>query len=265
MKIKADKSPITRLRSTRNSLSLHCSRSGQNASSDAAHIEAGQNVLDVACGTGILARAAEQRVGPSGSVTGLDVNEGMLAVARVKAPQIQWRHGRAESLPFDDDSFDAVVSQFGLMFFEDRPAAIHEASRVLVPGGHLAIAVWDTLENTPGYATMAALLARLFGSQMAEALYSPYSLGDKETLLPLFRDPSLRDIQLTTMEGTARFASIRSWVFTDIRGWTLSDHINDGQYQNLLEEAERELQPYVTADGKVEFRAPAHIVTARKK
>src|SRR5262245_61490850 len=82
----------------------------------AAKIQAGQRVLDVACGTGILARTVAERVGPAGSVVGLDMNEGMLAVAARKAPQIEWRQGISEALPFDGDSFEAVVSQFGLMF-----------------------------------------------------------------------------------------------------------------------------------------------------
>jgi SAM-dependent methyltransferase len=212
-----------------------------------------------------LARAAARRVGPKGSVIGLDVNEGMLEVARRKAPELQWKHGRAESLPFDEGSFDAVISQFGLMYFEDRSAAIREMGRVLIPGGRLAVAVWDSLENTPGYAAMAALLKRLFGAQTAEALYAPYSLGNKETLRPLFTDSHLQDVEITTHEGTARFSSLNSWVFTEIKGWTLSDRLDEAQYQNLLEEAEKELQPYVLSDGRVEFRAPAHIVTASKK
>ena len=232
---------------------------------DAAQIEEGQHVLDVACGTGVLARAAASRVGPKGSVIGLDINEGMLEVARRKTPHIQWKHGRAESLPFEDDSFDAAVSQFGLMFFEDRSAAIHEMSRVLFPSGRLAVAVWDNLQNTPGYAAMASLLERLFGTQTAEALYAPFSLGNKETLLPLFHNPQLQDVQITTINGSARFSSIHSWIFTEIKGWTLSNRIDEAQYQRLLEEAEKELQPFVISDGRVEFRAPAHIVTASKK
>jgi ubiquinone/menaquinone biosynthesis C-methylase UbiE len=232
---------------------------------DAAQIKEGQHVLDVACGTGVLTRAVARRVGMKGSVTGLDVNEGMLAVAERKAPQIQWKHGRAESLPFDDNRFDAVVSQFGLMFFGDRSTAIREMSRVLVPGGRLAVAVWDKLENSPGFAALVALLERLFGAQTAEALTAPFSLGDKEALLPLFHDSNLDEIQITTIAGTARFASIRSWVFIETKGWTLGNSIDESQYQHLLEEAERELQPYVISDGTVEFRIPAHIVTASKK
>jgi ubiquinone/menaquinone biosynthesis C-methylase UbiE len=87
----------------------------------AAGIQTGERALDVACGTGVLARTVAERVGPNGAVVGVDINEGMLAVARKKAPEIEWKQGRAETLPLDSDSFDAVVSQFGLMFFEDRP------------------------------------------------------------------------------------------------------------------------------------------------
>jgi ubiquinone/menaquinone biosynthesis C-methylase UbiE len=232
---------------------------------DAAQIETGQHVLDVACGTGVLARAAAKRVGPKGSVIGLDVNEGMLAVAERKAPQILWKQGRAESLPFDDHRFDVVVSQFGLMFFQDRSAAIHEMSRVLVPSGRLAVAVWDKLENTPGFAALVALLERLFGTKTAETLSAPFSVGNMETLLPLFRNSNLQDVQVTTINGTARFSSIRSWVFIETKGWTLGNNIDEDQYEHLLEEAERELQPYVISDGTVEFRIPAHIVTASKE
>jgi ubiquinone/menaquinone biosynthesis C-methylase UbiE len=232
---------------------------------DAAQIENGQHVLDVACGTGVLARSAARRVGTKGSVTGLDVNQGMLAVAERKAPQIQWKQGRAESLPFDKDSFDVVVSQFGLMFFEDRSAAIHEISRVLLPDGNLAVAVWDKLENTPGFAALVGLLERLFGTQTAEALATPFSLGNMETLLPLFRDSKLENVQITTMEGTARFSSISSWVFIETKGWTLGNNLNEDQYQHLLKEAEKELQPFVISGGRVEFPILAHIVTANKK
>lgn len=90
----------------------------------ASRVSRGQRVLDVACGTGVLARATAVR--PDGEVIGLDINEGMLAVARQKGAEVTWRQGQAESLPFIDDSFDTIVSQFGLMFFEDRRAALRE-------------------------------------------------------------------------------------------------------------------------------------------
>jgi SAM-dependent methyltransferase len=231
---------------------------------NAAHLQPGQRVLDVACGTGILARTVAEYVGKSGSVVGLDVNEGMLAIAAQKAPHIEWRQGKAETLPFDDNSFDAVVSQFGLMFFEDRQEALNEMKRVLRPGGHLAVAVWDTLDNSPGYAAMVELLRQLFGEQAANALRSPFILGDVNQLRSLFHDAGIPNAEITTRHGSAHFPSIESWVYTDIKGWTLADMIDDAQYRLLLNEAQKALSPFVTDDGSVIFNAPAHIISAVK-
>lgn len=229
---------------------------------DAAGIQPGQRVLDVACGTGVLARAVAARVGPAGTVAGVDLNDGMLAVARRKAPTIEWTQGRAEALPLENDRFDAVVSQFGLMFFDDRHAALREMVRVLRPGGRLSVAVWDALERTPGYAAMTDLLLRLFGDDVANALRAPFVLGDPQLLQTLFAEAGIPQARVVTRDGTARFPSIRSWVYTDIKGWTLADALDDAQFELLLEEAERVLRPFVTADGTVAFSAPAHIVTA---
>lgn len=230
---------------------------------EAARVQTGMRVLDVACGTGILARSLAERLG-AGSVVGLDINPGMLAVAQRTAPLIEWREGAAESLPFEDASFDAVVSQFGLMFFEDRHAAIHEMVRVLKPGGKLAVAVWASLKDTPGYAAMAHLLQRLFGDTIAQALHVPYNLGSRQHLRRLFDKVSLSNVDLQTLEGAARFPSIAAWVYTDVKGWTLADVLDDAQVETLLRHAEHELAPFVGPNGRVEFPAPAHIVTATK-
>jgi ubiquinone/menaquinone biosynthesis C-methylase UbiE len=105
---------------------------------DAARIKSSDRVLDVACGTGVLAREAAARTGQSGRVAGLDPHAGMLAVARGVSPAIDWQEGTAEALPFPDHAFDAVVCQFGIMFFPDRDKAIREMLRVMVPAGRCA-------------------------------------------------------------------------------------------------------------------------------
>ncbi len=231
---------------------------------DAAGLSSGQRVLDVACGTGVLARTAADRVQPGGAVAGLDRNEGMLAVARRRAPTIDWQLGQAEALPFHDGAFDAVVSQFGLMFFDDRVAALREMWRVLKPGGRLAVAVWAALDEAPGYAAMTRLLQRLFGDEIAGALRAPYGLGDRDALACLFADAGIMDAHVRLHEGRARFPSIESWVHTDVKGWTLADLIDERQYVLLQERAQAELTPFVDPDGKVDFRHPAMIVSATK-
>jgi SAM-dependent methyltransferase len=202
-------------------------------------------------------------------VVGLDVNEGMLAVAKRKAPQAEWKQGIAEDLPFDSSSFDAVVSQFGLMFFEDKAAALKEMVRVLQPGGWLALAVWDSLDHIPGYAAMVSLLQRLFGEQAVNGLRPPFSLGDRPEgdrpeLQALLAEAGLSEADITTQPGVVRFPSLQAWVYTDVKGWVLDDMLDEAQFELLLKEAEQALQAFVTAQGTVSFASSAHIVTFTK-
>lgn len=229
---------------------------------EAAQIQSGQRVVDVACGTGVLACAVAERIGPQGSIVGVDINEGMLAVAREKAAQIEWLQAPAEALPLADNSCDAAVSQFGLMYFEDQKGALSEMMRVLRPGGNLAVVVWDKLENSPGYAVEDQLFQRILGDEFADE--SPYSLGDREVLQRLFASAGIPGAEIRTYEGTARFPSIEAWIYTDVNGWTMADAIDDEKYELLLREAQQELASFVTTDGTVMFPAPAHIVTACK-
>lgn len=231
---------------------------------EAAGLRPGQRVLDVACGTGVLAREALTRIQPRGSLVGLDINEGMLAVARRGSPEVEWQEGPAEDLPFEDASFDVVMSQFGLMFFQDRVAALREMWRVLRPGGRLAVAVWDSLDKTPGYAAVTGLLQRLFGDDVAEGMRAPFNLGDTGHLMSLFASAGISGAALQSRDGTARFPSIEAWVHTDIKGWTLADMIDDDQYDALLAAALEDLTPFQHSDGRVAFTAPAHIVSASK-
>jgi SAM-dependent methyltransferase len=233
---------------------------------DAARIQPGERVLDVACGTGILTREAASRAGASGFVAGLDPSAGMLEVARQLAPSVEWREGVAESLPFEDQTFDAVVSQFGLMFFTDRREALRQALRVLKPGGLLAFAVWDSLENIPAYADEVALLQRLVGARAAEALRAPFVLGHRHDLTTLFADAGVATVEVTTEKGVARFPSVRVMVEADLRGWmpVMGVILTEQQIADILEAAEHELSPYVTSDGTTSFETSAHLVTGTK-
>ncbi|MFL6266603.1 MAG: methyltransferase domain-containing protein [Actinomycetes bacterium] len=120
---------------------------------DLAAPAAGARVLDVACGTGVVARLAAERVGPGGRVVGLDLNPGMLQVAAglaVRGAPTRWVQADAGHLPFGDRSFEVVCCQLGLQYVPDRAAALAEMARVLAPGGRLAAMVWRSIEHSPG-------------------------------------------------------------------------------------------------------------------
>ena len=234
---------------------------------DAAGIIAGQRVLDVACGTGILARTVAVRVGPKGAVSGIDVNPGMLAVATKLAPGIDWRAAAAEALPYSDEYFDAVVSQFALMFFSDPQAALREMRRVLKPGGRLAVAVFDGIANLPAYAAMADAFERLVHKRAADALRLPFSLGSKDRLARLIESAGIRSAEIITRKGTARFSSVRDMVLSDVRGWFpfAQVRLEKQMVEEVIREAEKVLAPFRTGEDAVEFRVPVHILTATKK
>ena len=232
----------------------------------AAQIQPGNHVLDVACGTGVLAREAESRVKPSGFVVGVDPSPGMLTVAAQLAPRIEWRQGTAEALPYPDQRFDAVVSQFGLMFFTDRRQALSEMQRVLKRGGHLAVAVWGSLDSAPAYAAEVALVERLVGKSAADALRAPFALGNPNELAQVAASAGVVEAKVTTHPGMARFPSIRSMVETDLRGWLplMGVVLSEDQIHRILQEAEQVLRTYVTGAGTMAFELAAHLVSSTK-
>jgi len=231
---------------------------------EAARAEPGQRSLDVACGTGVLAREMHRRTGRGAGTSGLDCNPGMLAVARRTEPAIDWVEGKAEALPFPDHGFDAVVSQFGLMFFEDRRAALREMWRVLRPGGHMVVAVWDSLGNLPGFAALEALFQQQLGEEAAASLRAPFVLGDSAALRATIEAAKIADGKIETRHGTARFRSIEDWVRTEVRGWTLADRVDGEGYQRLQRSARERLLDFTDSDGSVAFAVAAHFVVTRK-
>jgi SAM-dependent methyltransferase len=156
---------------------------------EVAALGAGERVLDLACGTGIVARLAAERVGPTGSVAGLDVNPGMLAVARSVADPgaaIEWHRSDAQATPFPDDAFDAALCQLGLQFFADRSAALREVRRVLAPGGRL-------VANVPGptpriFGVLEQALRDHVTPEAASFVSTVFSLYDPDELTGLLVD-----------------------------------------------------------------------------
>lgn len=233
---------------------------------DAARIRPGERVLDVACGTGVLAREVALRAGPEGRVAGIDPGAGMLAVARELSPAIDWKPGFAEKLPFPDRSFDAVVSQFGIMFFTDRRQSLREMLRVLTPGGRLVVAVWDTMESMPAYEIETAVIEKTAGRKAGDALRAPFVLGDREALAALLAEAGMPDAAISTHRGTARYPGTRVMVEADLRGWLplMGVTLTEAQIAHILGETGPALADYTAADGRMSFDLSAHFIAATR-
>jgi len=165
----------------------------------AANLQPGEGVLDVACGTGVVARLALAAVAPSGKVTGLDVNPGMLAVAQKKTPQeteIEWCEASAESMPLQDGAFDVVLCQMGLQFVPNKLGALREMQRVLAPDGRVLISVPGP--TPPLFAIMADGLARHIGPEAASFAQVVFSFHDEDELAGLLKSAGFRDIKVQT-------------------------------------------------------------------
>jgi ubiquinone/menaquinone biosynthesis C-methylase UbiE len=142
-------------------------------------VKPGLRVLETACGTGILTERLARRLAGQGTLGATDLNEPMIAHARTKALRdVDWRQADATALPFDDGSFDAVVCQFGLMFYPDKAKGVREAWRVLRPGGQYLFNVWDALEHNAVARITHETVARFFASDPPQFYMVPFSLHD---------------------------------------------------------------------------------------
>jgi ubiquinone/menaquinone biosynthesis C-methylase UbiE len=216
-----------------------------------AHLSTGDRVLDVACGTGIVARTAAARVGPTGSVVGVDLNPGMLSVARSivltdsrSSAPLQWQEANADSLPFPDHTFDIVYCQLGLQFFTNRPAAVREMRRVLGGRGRLALMVWRGINESPGFAVLAEALERHVGQAAAAIMRAPFGLSNADELAGLVRNAGFQDVAIQQRVGTVRFPSVERFVLSYVAGSPLAGPVsqaNDTARAALIADAQNAL------------------------
>jgi ubiquinone/menaquinone biosynthesis C-methylase UbiE len=180
-------------------------------------LRVGSRVLDVACGSGIVARLAAQRVAPSGKVVGIDLNEGMLAVARAHAPvngyPIEWKQGDATALPFAADTFDVVLCQQGLQYLPDKPRALLEMHRVLVPGGTLALNVWGKASRYN--VVLANALATHCNGDVAKRSLAPFALSDATAMRSLVVNAVFSEVELQTETVLRRIYPTQEWLIQD--------------------------------------------------
>ena len=231
---------------------------------DIAGIARGQQVLDVACGTGVLARAAADRVGAAGSVVGVDLNPAMLAVAARQRPDLEWREADVADLPFADGRFDAVLCQSALFFFPDVLAALREMARVLRPGGVLAVQTYAALPDQPGFGELETIVARHAPPEAMRLVDTYWSQGDLPTLRANLEQVGLTVVETRSKLGTAMYGSVADLVEIEIRGTPLVDRLTEDQIDQILAESREALGRYRTADGRLGMPIRAHLMAGRR-
>jgi SAM-dependent methyltransferase len=232
---------------------------------------AGDHVLDVACGTGIVARLASKYVGPDGSAVGLDLNPAMLAVARSVTPTsapIEWRQANAEEMPFPNESFEIVLCQQGLQFFPNKNVAVEQMCRVLVPGGRPALSVWCDIDRIPGYIALANALERHAGPEAAGFMRMTGSVS-ADQLQGILEAFAFSDITVRPQQRSLRFASAEAFVWEMVQctplAWMASvNQADESARASVVKELETNLRPYLD-DGALEFPIEANVATAQRR
>ena len=232
---------------------------------DIGDVAPGQSVLDVACGTGIVARTAAERVGAEGRVVGVDLNQAMLTVAERVCPGVELRQADVTALPFEDGTFDAALCQMALMFFSDQPGAIREMGRVVKPRGTVVIMVPSSLDAQPAYRLLVELAATHAGPDAVAMLSTYWACGDLDELLGTARAAGLEVQSTRTRMGIARFASIDEFVAVEVESTPVRARLTDDEYDTLRREANDALQAFTTADGTAAIPIEGHLVAARPR
>ena len=229
-----------------------------------AALQQGERVLDLACGTGLVARLAAQKVGPEGKVTGLDLNTGMLAVARKLPPPpgapITWVEGSALAMDLLSASFDVILCQQGFQFFSDKPAALREIHRVLVPGGRLLLSVWKTAG--PYSIAVSTALERHTGVETALRYRAARVVPDAEELRGLLVDAAFHGVHIRQSVMTIRLPPAKAFVLGHLASTPAARAVaalSDEARTALVREVSMALQSYADGNG---LSLPDETITA---
>lgn len=226
-----------------------------------AEIDLGHNILDVACGTGTLARAALLEAGLTGKVTGLDASEKMLESARQHSRKIEWQHGDAEALPFQKNQFDRVMCQFSLMFIANRVGAIKEMLRVCKSDGLIVLAIWAPIEHSKAYCALNRLVHQFAGAHAAFKLSSPWKLGAPGVMDALLLSSGVNEYECHQRVGLVRFPSIAAFIETHLRMVGEFHKLDEETCHNMLSAADTDLREFLVPGGQLVAQLNANIFT----
>lgn len=224
-------------------------------------------ILETAAGTGIVTRALVQTLPASVELVATDLNQPMLdhAAQKLEASQVIWRQANALSLPFESDGFDALVCQFGVMFFPDKPAGFAEARRVLKPGGRFLFSVWDRIEDNEIAAVVSAAVAAAFPDDPPGFMArTPHGYHDTGWVRADLQKAGFTDIGIETVTLRSRAATAADPATGFCQGTPMRLEIEARDAGRLYEVTDLAAQAIARhfADGPIDGKIQAHVITA---
>ena len=224
-------------------------------------------ILETAAGTGIVTRAMVAALPPQVEIVATDLNQAMLDLAQTKlqAPNVTWRQADAQILPFEDSSFDAVVCQFGVMFFPDKQAAFREALRVLKPGGRFLFNVWDRLDANLVSKTISDQAIEMFPEDPPRFIErTPFGYFDEDRIRGELQLAGFETIAVEPVDKVSHAPSARDAALGLTQGTPLRGELEARAPGRLDEVTEKAAQALARrfGDGPIENRMRALVVTA---
>jgi SAM-dependent methyltransferase len=232
-----------------------------------ADVHEGMRTLDIACGTGVVARCAARAAGPSGHTSGIDIDPAMIEVAKSSAQRqrldIDYRCTSAEQLPFESGTFDAVFCQQGLQYFPDKTKALREVGRVMRPGARFIAVVWTDMETCAGNWAMITALERR--SIDAKDMRKPFSLSDRAAMGALVESAGFERVTVCAKHQMVHFASVKAFVEGIAQGAPSSRlalmKVPPLQWPDFLAEVESQLAPWIN-EGRLAFPMACNVLVA---
>jgi SAM-dependent methyltransferase len=228
-----------------------------------------KRLLETAAGTGIATRALAQALPETASIVATDLNRTMVdfGAAKTRAANVSWRQADALSLPFEDGAFDAVVCQFGVMFFPDKRAGYREALRVLAPGGRFVFNVWDRIEDNEVPRLVTDAVAALFPGDPPRFLArTPHGHHDTAAIRDDLALAGFGSVEIETVEKRSRAASPRDPALGFCQGTPLRNEIEARDPARLAEATEAAAAALAArlGPGPIDAKVQAHIIAAAR-
>lgn len=236
------------------------------------HIKPNDSVLDIACGTGAVTRLAAKQAS-SGKVTGIDLNKGMLGVARTLqlGPHVEWVEGSALDLPFPAASFDVVLCQLGVQFFPNQLRALREMHRVLKNGGTVGLSVYSAIERTPAAHAFVLALDINLGPSAFKTKRAEHAHPDPDEVKRMLEDVGFRKVEVATVTKQISFPSMLDYVrfqliATPMAGLLKDKSVadRDNSIAKIAADAESQINPTLLSDGKLTFPQESQVATATR-